>query len=140
MGRLTHVKIGDQTGADPERVAAAAERLELVYVEMEPGDALFFHPNMLHRSDQNRSPNDRWALDLLLQRARATRRTKKAAIRATRRSAWWRTTRSSGPGSKRFADGTGVHGGVASGDERRAQRLIVASIGGATNRTRMIAD
>ncbi len=62
MGRLTHVKIGDQTGADPERVAAACERMELVYVEMAPGDALFFHPNTLHRSDQNRSPNDRWAL------------------------------------------------------------------------------
>jgi hypothetical protein len=62
MGRVTHLKAGDQTGADPERVAAAAERLELVYVEMEPGDALFFHPNLLHRSDQNRSPNDRWAL------------------------------------------------------------------------------
>jgi hypothetical protein len=62
MGRINHVKTGDQTGADPERVAAAAERLELVYVEMEPGDALFFHPNLLHRSDQNRSPNDRWAL------------------------------------------------------------------------------
>ena len=62
MGRITHVKTGDQTGADPERVAAAAERLELVYVEMKPGDALFFHANLLHRSDQNRSPNDRWAL------------------------------------------------------------------------------
>ncbi|MBA4106881.1 MAG: phytanoyl-CoA dioxygenase family protein [Pirellula sp.] len=62
MGRLTHVKIGDQTGADPERVAAAVERMELVYLEMAPGDALFFHPNTLHRSDQNRSPHDRWAL------------------------------------------------------------------------------
>ena len=62
MGRITHMKIGDQTGADPERVAAAVERLELVYVEMEPGDALFFHPNLLHHSDQNRSEHDRWAL------------------------------------------------------------------------------
>jgi ectoine hydroxylase len=61
MGRINHVKIGDQTGADPERVAAAAERLELVHVEMSPGDALFFHPNLLHRSDQNHSPDDRWA-------------------------------------------------------------------------------
>jgi ectoine hydroxylase-related dioxygenase (phytanoyl-CoA dioxygenase family) len=43
-------------------VAAAAERLELLHVEMTPGDALFFHPNLLHRSDQNRSPHDRWAL------------------------------------------------------------------------------
>jgi hypothetical protein len=62
MGRITHVKTGDQTGADPERVAAASQRLELVYVEMQPGDALFFHPNLLHRSDQNHSPHDRWAL------------------------------------------------------------------------------
>lgn len=62
MGRLNHVKIGDQTGADPERVAAATEHLELVHVEMQPGDALYFHANLLHRSDQNRSEHDRWAL------------------------------------------------------------------------------
>jgi hypothetical protein len=62
LGRVNHIKIGDQTGADPERVAAAAERLELVHVEMQPGDALFFHANLLHRSDQNRSEDDRWAL------------------------------------------------------------------------------
>ena len=62
MGRVTHVKVGDQTCADPERVAAAAERLERIYCEMSPGDALFFHSNLLHRSDQNRSPHDRWAL------------------------------------------------------------------------------
>jgi ectoine hydroxylase-related dioxygenase (phytanoyl-CoA dioxygenase family) len=29
---------------------------------MEPGDALFFHCNLLHRSDKNRSPNPRWSL------------------------------------------------------------------------------
>jgi hypothetical protein len=62
MGRVNHVKIGDQTGADPERVAAARAEMELVYVEMSPGDTLFFHPNLLHRSDQNHSPSDRWAL------------------------------------------------------------------------------
>src|SRR5262245_47721924 len=62
MGRINHVKIGDQTGADPERIAAATKQFELVHVTMEPGDTLFFHPNLLHRSDQNRSANDRWAL------------------------------------------------------------------------------
>jgi hypothetical protein len=62
LGRVTHVKVGDQTGADPHVVAAAAERLETVYCEMAPGDALFFHANTLHRSDQNKSDNDRWAL------------------------------------------------------------------------------
>ncbi len=61
MGRIDHGKTGDQTGADLERVNVALERMELVYVEMDPGDALFFHSNLLHRSDQNRSPNPRWA-------------------------------------------------------------------------------
>ena len=36
--------------------------MELVYVEMAPGDVLFFHSNTLHRSDQNKSPNPRWSL------------------------------------------------------------------------------
>lgn len=62
MGRIDHGKTGDQTGADMERVNAALERLELVYIEAEPGDALFFHCNLLHRSDQNRSPHPRWSL------------------------------------------------------------------------------
>jgi len=62
MGRVTHLKTGEQTGADPERVAAASERFPLVCVEMSPGDALFFHPNLLHRSDQNHSLDDRWAM------------------------------------------------------------------------------
>ena len=29
---------------------------------MDPGDALFFHANLLHRSDQNRSDQPRWAM------------------------------------------------------------------------------
>jgi hypothetical protein len=29
---------------------------------MEPGDVCFFHCNLLHRSDQNRSENPRWAM------------------------------------------------------------------------------
>ncbi len=62
MGRIEHGKAGDQTGADLERVEEAMKRLELVYAEMEPGDALFFHCNTLHRSDQNRSPHPRWGL------------------------------------------------------------------------------
>jgi len=62
MGRVEHGRFGDQTGADPERVEEAKKILELVYVELEPGDALFFHCNLLHRSDQNRSPHPRWSL------------------------------------------------------------------------------
>lgn len=61
-GRMNHMKVGGQTGADPERVAAMLERFSIEYVEMEPGDGLFFHGNLLHRSDQNTSPDPRWSL------------------------------------------------------------------------------
>jgi len=62
LGRVEHGTTGTQTGADMERVEAALQRLELVYCELEPGDALFFHANLLHRSDQNKSLNPRWSL------------------------------------------------------------------------------
>ncbi|MPY89978.1 MAG: phytanoyl-CoA dioxygenase family protein [Luteitalea sp.] len=62
MGRLDHTLTGDQAGADMERVNEAAKRLERVYCEMAPGDAMFFDANLLHRSDQNRSDTDRWSL------------------------------------------------------------------------------
>lgn len=62
LGRMDHGKVGDQTGvADQERLQAALERLELVHCELEPGSAIFFHCNLLHRSDQNKSPDPRWA-------------------------------------------------------------------------------
>lgn len=62
LGRIDHVATGEQTGADLERVQEILKRMELVYVEMEPGDGLFFHANLLHRSDQNRSPHPRWSM------------------------------------------------------------------------------
>jgi hypothetical protein len=62
LGRIDHGITGDQTGADPERVEAAMKKHELVYCEMEPGTALFFHANLLHRSDQNKSDDPRWSL------------------------------------------------------------------------------
>jgi len=62
MGRIDHVLTGDQAGADIDRVHEAEKRLERVYVEMNPGDVLFFHSNLLHRSDQNRSEHPRWAM------------------------------------------------------------------------------
>ncbi len=62
MGRIEHGRFGGQTGADPEHVDAARERLEHVYCEMSPGSALFFHANLLHASAQNVSDAPRWAL------------------------------------------------------------------------------
>jgi ectoine hydroxylase len=61
-GRVHHKLSGEQAGADLERVEKLLERLELVYVEMDPGDALFFHSNLLHRSDQNQSDHPRWSM------------------------------------------------------------------------------
>ncbi|MBM3280328.1 MAG: phytanoyl-CoA dioxygenase family protein [Candidatus Handelsmanbacteria bacterium] len=62
LGRIEHGKFGTQVGANPERVARAAKHLDLVYCEMNPGDALFFHANLLHRSDPNESEDPRWSL------------------------------------------------------------------------------
>ena len=36
--------------------------MDLVYVELKPGDTLFFHSNTLHRSDQYTSEFSRWSL------------------------------------------------------------------------------
>jgi ectoine hydroxylase len=62
LGRIDHVLTGDQAGADVDRVNEILRRLDLVYVELEPGDTLFFHANLLHRSDQNRSEKPRWSM------------------------------------------------------------------------------
>ena len=64
-GRINHVLTGEQAGADKEHVEELLKRPDqfpLVHVEMDPGDALFFHANLLHRSDQNTSDNPRWSM------------------------------------------------------------------------------
>ena len=43
--------------------------LPLIHVELDPGDALFFHCNVLHTSDQNRSDRRRWAFLIAYNRA-----------------------------------------------------------------------
>lgn len=62
LGRINHILSGDQAGADMDRVNEILKRLDLVYCVMDPGDTLFFHSNLLHRSDQNKSKNPRWSL------------------------------------------------------------------------------
>lgn len=62
LGRIDHGKVGGQTGADPERVDAVLQRSQVMHVEMQPGDALYFHANLLHRSDRNTSEDPRWGL------------------------------------------------------------------------------
>ena len=60
MGRVNHERINEQTMANPEHVEAARARFPLVYLELEQGDTVFFHCNLLHRSDANRSDHRRW--------------------------------------------------------------------------------
>jgi len=62
MGRIEHGFSGEQVGASQHYVDLVLKTKELVYVELKAGDALFFHPNLLHRSEANLSDKPRWSL------------------------------------------------------------------------------
>jgi phytanoyl-CoA hydroxylase len=62
IGRVEHGFAGDQVGAAQHYVDLALKTMPLVYVELKPGDALFFHSNLLHRSAPNLSDSARWSL------------------------------------------------------------------------------
>ncbi len=62
LGRVNHGFSGEQVGADAEMVKNALQTMELVYAELEAGDALFFHSNLLHRSEANLSDYPRWSM------------------------------------------------------------------------------
>jgi len=62
LGRVNHGFAGEQVGADMVMVENALKTMDLVYVELEPGDALIFHSNLLHRSEANLSDRPRWSI------------------------------------------------------------------------------
>jgi ectoine hydroxylase-related dioxygenase (phytanoyl-CoA dioxygenase family) len=62
MGRVEHGFSGEQVGASQRYVDLALQTMELVFVELQPGDALFFHSNLLHRSEANLSDRPRWSM------------------------------------------------------------------------------
>ncbi|MBC7616397.1 MAG: phytanoyl-CoA dioxygenase family protein, partial [Pedobacter sp.] len=62
MQRIEHSFAGEQQGADMAFVAEVEKNCELVYVELKPGDTLFFHSNILHRSAANTSDQSRWSI------------------------------------------------------------------------------
>lgn len=62
LGRVNHGFAGEQVGADMVMVENALKTMELVYCEIDPGDALFFHSNLLHRSAANLSDKPRWSI------------------------------------------------------------------------------
>lgn len=55
LGRLGHGTDGEQAGAEAWGVDEAMKRFELIHCEMEPGDVLFTHSNLLHASAPNNS-------------------------------------------------------------------------------------
>ncbi|WP_090879985.1 phytanoyl-CoA dioxygenase family protein [Bauldia litoralis] len=60
LGRLNHIREGEQTNVEQEHLEAALKRFERIYVEMDAGDVVIFDSNLLHRSDANRSDTYRW--------------------------------------------------------------------------------
>jgi len=62
MQRFEHHFAGEQQGADETFVSEAAKISELIYCELKAGDVLFFHPNVLHRSEANLSEYARWSV------------------------------------------------------------------------------
>ena len=62
MQRFEHHFAGEQQGADDTFVSEAAKISDLIYCELTAGDVLFFHPNILHRSEANLSAYARWSV------------------------------------------------------------------------------
>jgi ectoine hydroxylase len=64
LGRLDHVYrdgVSD-SGVDPERLEQVLKRMPEVPIELEIGDAVIFHCNVLHASDDNHSSESRIGL------------------------------------------------------------------------------
>ena len=64
IGRLDTVHVGDantQRETHPQKLEQARERFELVTAELNAGQVLILHCNVLHRSGPNRSPRPRWS-------------------------------------------------------------------------------
>lgn len=62
LGRVNHGFAGEQVGADMTMVDNALKTMPLIYCELEQGDALIFHSNLLHRSEANLSDRPRWSI------------------------------------------------------------------------------
>ncbi|MBC8032847.1 MAG: phytanoyl-CoA dioxygenase family protein [Chitinophagaceae bacterium] len=62
MGRVEHGFSGEQVGASQRYVDLSLKTMEHVFVELKAGDVLFFHSNILHRSEANLSDSPRWSM------------------------------------------------------------------------------
>lgn len=59
LSRLDLAKIGNTVGLESSTLAQILEHMEVVSFEMSPGDALFFHANLLHGSAPNQTDTTR---------------------------------------------------------------------------------
>lgn len=62
LGDIEHVPTGHGRAAEQSAVDAAIEKLEMVPIELEPGDVVAFHCNTLHTSGPNTSDRPRTLL------------------------------------------------------------------------------
>lgn len=62
LGRVNHGFAGEQVGADMVMVENALKTMDLIYCDLDPGDALIFHSNLIHRSEANLSDKPRWSV------------------------------------------------------------------------------
>ena len=62
LGRVEHGFAGEQVGASQRYVDLSLKTMDLVYVELEAGDVLFFHSNLFHCSEANLSDRPRWSM------------------------------------------------------------------------------
>ncbi|XP_021374881.1 uncharacterized protein LOC110464140 [Mizuhopecten yessoensis] len=60
-GRIHHKTVGEQNGCDVERIEELKAVCPHVFMEIDAGDAVFFHCNIIHSSSQNDSHKRRWA-------------------------------------------------------------------------------
>ena len=61
-GRITHLTVGEQQGADPERLPYILRDYEEVTLECSLGDVYFFHCNLFHASQPNTTTKARGTL------------------------------------------------------------------------------
>jgi len=62
LGRVNHTTVGQAIGMDPARLTLVLQQCEVVPMVLAPGDACFFHANLLHASGPNVSARPRTLL------------------------------------------------------------------------------
>ena len=62
LGRIDHTLVGEMNCADMVMVNNALKTMEVEYIELDAGDAIFFHSNLLHCSSANLSDRTRQSL------------------------------------------------------------------------------